>query len=319
MTAGSSSATAVHAAKASGIADPGGVSGRCAEGAGGEVVEGPQAAQRRPVAAPRCPACRRPGPTPPSRRRSCRPAGRPSGPRARGRGAFGRRRSPPRGRRGRAGAARPRPRRKATISGRPSAEPGSTSTPGIRGRRRGRSRIAHVVSPARRVRTGRARRAPPHQDLARPRVLAGDDAEVEEVGVAALAQPGHRPLDQPAPAESLGHADLADVADALLPPVHERPPLGPAADPRQTPRAPLAGDDHVAGIAHDRRAQEVVRLAGEADRDRAGHRRRADQGADVRLVVRRRQRTSKASTALAHRRPRRMPCFLKASRRKSGL
>ena len=78
----------------------------------------------------------------------------------------------------------------------------------------------------------------------------------------------------------------------------------------------VARDQHVARVAHHRGAEEVVGLAREAHRDRPGHRDRADERAQVGLVG---GGGEAHLEALVHRVPNRIPCFLKASRRKSGL
>jgi len=76
----------------------------------------------------------------------------------------------------------------------------------------------------------------------------------------------------------------------------------------------MSRDEDVAGVAHDRAAEEVVRLALEADRHGARHRDAADEAPDLRLVGRSGERELELLRC-SHRRPSRMPWRFNASRR----
>ena len=124
-------------------------------------------------------------------------------------------------------------------------------------------------------------------------------------------------LGQPAALEAGCDADLADIGDAFRPTGDPDAPFGPHSHGGQGVIGQVAGDEDMARVALDGRAQEVVRLPLEAHGDGARHGHRSDECADGRLIVRGGQR--EAELVAAHRRPSRSPWRFSDSRRKSGL
>jgi hypothetical protein len=128
--------------------------------------------------------------------------------------------------------------------------------------------------------------APAGQHAEGPPVLGRDDPQVAHRRLAERPEDGEAALQQPAAGVPGRRTDLADVADRRLDPVQEDASLAAEEDPGERTARLHAGHDHLVRVAHDRRAQEVVRLALEAQGHVARHGDRAHEPPDVRLVRR---------------------------------
>jgi hypothetical protein len=115
-----------------------------------------------------------------------------------------------------------------------------------------------------------------------------------------------------------GHPDLANVTERCLTSIQVGSVLRPTSHPSQLTVGPMPGNQHIARVAHDGGAKEIVRLTSKPYGHGAWHGYRAHEGTDVGLIFGRRPMEVETGLA-AHLVPRRMPCRLNASRRKSGL
>src|SRR5512143_2442967 len=125
-------------------------------------------------------------------------------------------------------------------------------------------------------------------------------------------------MHQPSAPEARSHAYLPNVTDARLAAVDEGAALSSAAHAGQASIRHVACKQYLAWFAHDGRTQVIVGLARKSDGDRAGHGHGACELANVRFVIKCCPAEPKVLQC-AHRTPRRIPCFLSASRRNSGL